>query len=223
MRTSTYSRLAAALLLVAVVASCRSIPEEAPPAPRTVQPGAPGTQGQVVAPQPGSVIARDRHTEADVRFMQNMIAHHAQALEMSSLAPERAHRDDIRRMAHRIEVSQAAEISLMKRWLERRGEEVPDLDAPHGAHAHHGHAELMAGMLTPEQLEELASATGPEFDRLFLQFMMYHHEGALQMVEELFSIPGAGQETEIFRFASHVDSDQRIEIGRMSRMLNADG
>lgn len=157
--------------------------------------------------------------------MQGMIAHHAQAVEMTALVPDRAARADVRLLAMRIAVSQEDEMELMRRWLENRGEAVPALDAGHGAHAHHGDPgagpDLMPGMLDAAGMARLRAATGPEFDRLFLEAMIAHHEGALVMVAELMATDGAGQEPELFQFASHVDSDQRIEIGRMRRMLEA--
>jgi uncharacterized protein (DUF305 family) len=153
-------------------------------------------------------------TAADVSFMQGMIDHHAQALEMTALLPARSVRPDMRLLARRIELSQADEIKWMARWLEVRGHAVPD------AHAHHvPDAVLMPGMLTPEELTRLAEAAGNDFDRLFLEFMIKHHEGALIMVNNLFMTEGAGQETEIFAFASDVDADQRIEIDRMTALL----
>ena len=116
----------------------------------------------------------------------------------------------MRLLAKRIEVSQADEIKMMQEWLKDRGQEVPD------AHAHHAPgAVLMPGMLTPEEMSRLAAANGQEFDRLFLEFMIKHHDGALTMVKELFSQAGAGQESEVFAFASDVDADQRMEIVRM--------
>ncbi len=219
-----------------------------------VQPGAPGQAGRTLSPADVAELPRPPHTDADVRFMRDMIGHHAQALEMTVLVPDRSQREDIRLLARRIEISQGSEIALMRRWLEDRWEEAPDPlgtghggghEAGHGAdphaghhvdpsaHAHAGHDaghpdaghpephEGMPGMLTPDQLHRLASATGDAFDRLFLEYMIYHHEGALTMVAELFASPGAGQGGEIFEFASHVDADQRIEISRMNRMLNA--
>jgi uncharacterized protein (DUF305 family) len=119
-------------------------------------------------------------------------------------------------LGKRIDLSQADEIKMMRRWLEVRGQEIP------GEHAMHMHgATLMPGMLTPEEMERLAAAKGTEFDRLFLEGMMKHHGGAITMVNELFATPGAGQEVEIFSFASDVDADQRMEIDRMGAMLNA--
>jgi uncharacterized protein (DUF305 family) len=146
--------------------------------------------------------------------MQGMISHHAQALEMTAILRSRSSRDDIRLLARRIDVAQADEIELMQRWLQVRGKEVP---APHTLHA--PGATLMPGMLTAEEMGRLAEASGAAVDRPFLELMIKHHEGALVMVTELFSSAGAGQEAEIFAFASDVDADQRMEIGRMSAML----
>jgi uncharacterized protein (DUF305 family) len=133
---------------------------------------------------------------------------------MTDLLESRTLSEDMRKLALRIEVSQADEIRFMQRWLQVRGAEVP---APHAHHAHD--AKLMPGMLTAEEMGRLAAGKGAELDRLFLEFMIKHHEGALVMVEELFSTPGAGQEAEIFAFASDVDADQRMEIARMQGML----
>ena len=205
------------------------------PADGAVQPGAPGTASRRLTPEETIRSVDLPHTAADVRFMQNMIHHHAQALVMARLVPDRTARDDLRLLARRIERSQTDEIALMQQWLRDRGEEAPEVDlgdeAGHGEHHHdhdpdahregHGEHGLMAGMLTPEQLDRLAAARGEEFDRLFLEFMIFHHEGALIMVEELFSVPGAAQGSEIYQFASHVDADQRIEIGRMEQLLAA--
>ena len=148
--------------------------------------------------------------------MQGMIPHHAQALDMAALVEERTQSQDLRLLAKRIEISQRDEIALMGNWLKNHGETVP------GEHAHHMMGDhLMPGMLTTEEMAQLADARGQEFDRLFLELMIKHHEGALYMVDELFSNPGAGQETDMFTFASHVDADQQIEIRRMRQMLAA--
>lgn len=168
-------------------------------------------------------VARKPYTEADVRFMQDMMVHHAQAIVMTDMVEGRTESRDIALLAKRIELSQEDEMAMMRAWLEKRSEPVPDLDAGHGGHGDHaddGHAP-MPGMLTEEELETLAAARGEEFDRLFLEYMIRHHEGALIMVSELFSTQGAAQDTEIFQFASHVDSDQRTEIARMRAMLAA--
>ncbi|MEP0545329.1 MAG: DUF305 domain-containing protein [Rhodothermales bacterium] len=150
--------------------------------------------------------------------MRGMIPHHAQALDMTALVPARTTRRDLLLLAERIEVAQGDEIAWMQRWLQDRDEEVPMVGA---GHAHHGagHHTLMPGMLTPEQLAQLAEASGPAFDRLFLEFMIQHHEGALVMVNDLLASPGAAQLTEVYRFASDIDADQRADIQRMKAML----
>lgn len=207
-RTSV-RRFAVILLSVAVSASCR--PAGGPP---IVQPGAPGEPSRIITAEEAADVSQVQHTAADVRFMQGMIGHHAQALEMTALLPARSGSDDLRRLALRIEVSQADEIRMMQEWLRRRGESSPD------PHAHHAHgATLMPGMLTAAQMERLSAARGAEFDRLFLEFMISHHAGALVMVEELFSQPGAAQQSEVFAFASDVEADQKMEIDRMGAML----
>ncbi len=159
-------------------------------------------------------VSKVQHTAADVRFMQGMIGHHAQALEMTALLATRSESEDMGKLARRIEVSQADEIKMMQEWLSSRGQPLPD------PHAHHAPgAPLMPGMLSAGEMARLAAAGGAEFDQLFLEYMIKHHAGALIMVEELFAQPGAGQESEIFAFASDVDADQRMEIERMRAML----
>ena len=160
--------------------------------------------------------AAEAHTAADVRFMRDMIAHHGQALIMSELAPTRTERQSIRLLAERIAVSQRDEIELMENWLRRRGD--TDDSAPHHEHSHAGHA--MPGMATDDDLSRLGSATGDQFDRLFLELMIRHHEGALVMVAELFQTPGAAQRSEVYRIASEIDADQRAEIARMRALRN---
>jgi uncharacterized protein (DUF305 family) len=160
-----------------------------------------------------------RYTPADVEFMQGMIAHHAQALDMVALVPDRTTTQSIHVLAQRIDISQRDEIRLMRSWLTERGQAAPDPGAAHGHHAGGGHEMLMPGMLTSEQMARLASAKGGEFDRLFLQLMIQHHQGALTMVKTLFGTQGAAQETPTFRYASEVDTDQRFEIERMQKLL----
>jgi uncharacterized protein (DUF305 family) len=135
---------------------------------------------------------------------------------MVELLKSRTARDDMRLLGQRIEISQEDEIKMMQHWLADRGQQVPDRNAMHM----HG-ATLMPGMLTDEEMQRLADASGAEFDRLFLEGMIKHHGGAIAMVNELFASPGAGQDVEIFAFASDVDADQRMEIDRMGAMLNA--
>jgi uncharacterized protein (DUF305 family) len=209
-------RFVAVLLAIAAV-SCKTAGAGSDPGSDNVpivQPGAPGQPSRTITAQAATDHSKIRFTDADVRFMQGMIGHHAQALEMTALLRSRTARDDMKLLARRIDDSQADEIKLMRRWLEVRGQQVP------GEHAHHAPAaHLMPGMLTAEEMAQLAAARGPAFDRLFLEFMIKHHEGALVMVKELFAAPGAGQEPEIFAFASDVDGDQRMEIARMGVML----
>ena len=185
---------------------------------RTVQPGAPGEATRVLTVEEAASLEHVTHTPADVRFMQGMIPHHAQALEMAALIPERTEHEGLLLLGRRIEISQRDEIAWMTRWLERRDEAAPMMGA---GHAHGlGEGELMPGMLSREEMDALAAARGSGFDRLFLEGMIKHHQGALTMVAELFGSPGGGQETEIFRFAADVDADQDMEILRMRDMLN---
>jgi uncharacterized protein (DUF305 family) len=166
---------------------------------------------------------RRHYNQADVDFMTGMIVHHAQALVMARMAPTHEASAALRTLAARIINGQNDEIALMQRWLRERGEPAPEVDeagrvtgpgsAMHGEHA------TMAGMLTPTQMQRLDAARGPEWDRLFLTYMIQHHQGALVMVDELFDTHGAGQGDETFRIASGIGADQATEIDRMQRML----
>jgi uncharacterized protein (DUF305 family) len=163
------------------------------------------------SPQPAS---RYPHTEADARFMSAMIAHHTQAMVMASWAPTNGASASVRRLAERTMNGQQDEIASMQQWLRDRGQPVPE-----GHNPEHGHH--MPGMLTDAQMKELAAARGPEFDRLFLTFMIQHHRGAVAMVKDLFGTPGAAQDETVFKFANDVNVDQTTEIARMERMLSA--
>ena len=184
------------------------------PAPAPAAPTSPPARAGAA---PDTVTQR-AYTTADVRFMQGMIGHHAQALVMAALVRERTQRSDFHLMAERIALSQETEIAQMKRWLEERGEAVPAADAH--VHAALGHGQLMPGMLTEAELKQLDAARGAEFERLFLELMIKHHEGALRMVRELYATPAAGQEPELFMLASDVDADQTAEIRRMRNLLS---
>ncbi|HMV47081.1 MAG TPA: DUF305 domain-containing protein [Blastocatellia bacterium] len=162
--------------------------------------------------------------KADVQFMQGMIVHHEQAVEMTALIESRTESKDVRSLGARISHTQADEIAFMKRWLVSRGQ--PVVGASHDMHKHHKMSQdqmdqmaLMPGMLTPKQMEALRKASGEEFDRLFLEGMIQHHGGALDMVKDLHDTAGAGQEAELFNFATDVDSGQRAEIRIMQAML----
>ena len=208
------SRQVAVLLTVAVaITACRASAAGDQAAP-IVQPGAPGQPSTVTSADKVMAGPRPTFTPADVRFMQGMIGHHAQALEMTKLLETRTASADMRKLAKRIDVSQADEIKMMQEWLTGRSQALPD------PHAHHGSgASLMPGMLSAEEMSRLGAAKGREFDRLFLEYMIRHHDGALEMVRDLFATPGAGQESEVYAFASDVDADQRMEIERMRAML----
>jgi uncharacterized protein (DUF305 family) len=204
-------RLAAIALVVLGAASCRAAVDAGP---QIVQPGAPGQPTRIISPHQAIDLSQVQHTAADVRFMQAMIGHHAQALEMTALVPARSGREDLRLLAARIEASQADEIGMMQSWLEVRGEQPP-VDHAHQTPG----APLVPGMLTAGEMDQLAAANGAVFDELFLTFMIRHHEGALIMVDELFATARAAQDPEIFAFASDVDADQRMEIARMGTLL----
>lgn len=202
-----------ALLVSLALAACGGAPApgQATPAPvyssETAQASPVGFQGEGYA-----------HTAADVAFMTGMIHHHAQAVLIAGWAPSHGASHSLQALCERIVVGQQDEIALASRWLRSRKEPVPN---PEGAHAMHGmdHAMMMPGMLTPDQLSRLDLARGPDFDRLFLEYMIIHHQGAITMVDQLFATPGAGQDETVFRFASDVYADQTTEIRRMQGML----
>ena len=209
-------RIACILMTVVAGTSCHKAGVAAgpPPGPPIVQPGAPGKSSRIIAADEARDLSRVQYTAADVRFMQGMISHHAQALEMTALIASRSAREDMRKLGLRIELSQADEIEMMQGWLRARRQEAPDV------HAHHAHgATLMPGMLTPEEMGRLAGVKDTAFDGLFLELMIKHHQGALIMVEDLLSQPGAGQDSDIFAFTSDITADQSMEIARMGGML----
>ena len=188
-----------------------------PAAPVVVQPGAPGQPTRTL-PSSTRATLPPRSPE-DVKFMQGMIMHHAQAVEMTALIESHTENKDLRLLGARISHSQSEEIKFMQRWLEARGEQtslpmdnMPGMDMS-------SHPMLMPGMLSPKQMDALRKAKGAEFDRLFLTGMIQHHGGALIMVKNLFDTAGAGQDAELFNFTTDVDSGQRAEIRIMQNML----
>lgn len=192
--------------------------------PVIVQPGAPGQPTKVLSSSTRAVLTPV--AAKDVEFMQGMIHHHAQAVEMTALIEARTVNKELKLLGARISHSQAEEMRFMERWLALQGEPTVMSMPKAAGHDHHmpgmgmpSEPMLMPGMLTPKQMEKLRNAKGKEFDRLFLTGMIQHHEGALVMVKELFDTAGAGQEAEIFNFATDVDSGQRAEIGRMRTIL----
>jgi uncharacterized protein (DUF305 family) len=190
--------------------------------PVVVQPGAPGQPTRTLPPTTRAMLPP--RSPKDVEFMQGMIMHHAQAVEMTALIESHTENKDVRRLGARISQSQSDEMKFMRRWLAMRGEPVSPsmagmagMDMPgHDMSSHHMH---MPGMLTAKQMDALRKAKGAEFDRLFLSGMIQHHEGALIMVKDLFDTAGAGQDAELFNFATDVDSGQRAEIRIMQTML----
>lgn len=208
------------IALVALLGACStgaSIETAAPApendGPRIVQPGAPGQSSRTFSSTELDQVEGVSYTDADVSFMQGMIPHHQQALEMTALVRQHAVTEAVQRMALRMEISQRDEIALISAWLADRGETIEMSNM--GAMQHE-----MMGMLTPEQMQTLSETRGMDFDRLFLEGMIQHHRGALAMVTELFSTSGAAQESTIFKFAEEIDADQLMEIERMQGLLN---
>ena len=191
--------------------------QPAPPTPLVVQPGAPGQPTRTLPPSTKATLPPD--SPADGRFMQGMIMHHAQAVEMTALIESHTTTKDLRSLGARISHSQSDEIKFMKRWLEARGEPISPMMPGMPGMDMSSHSMLMPGMLTAKQMEALKKAKGKEFDRLFLAGMIQHHNGALIMVKDLFDTAGAGQDAELFTFATDVDSGQRAEIRIMQTML----
>lgn len=197
--------------------------------PVVVQPGAPGQATRKLSADTTGKLPPS--SKKDVEFMQGMIVHHAQAVEMVALMADRTDNKELLLLGARISHTQAEEIGFMKRWLESRGEKssMGGMDMKGEDHAGHHMPDKkmemdmsdhqMPGMLTPKQMEELANAQGVVFDRLFLTGMIQHHIGALVMVKDLFGSAGAGQDAQLFNFATDVDSGQRAEIRLMQKML----
>ena len=199
-----------AAIWMLALGACGTTRTEAPPAPVAVQQPA-----RADTARHATADTVRRTSDADVRFMQHMMAHHAQARVMTAMVRQRSTRPEIRLIAERIDVSQDDEMRLMRSWLRRHGAE-----APADAHAAHGEHASMPGMLTEAELARLAAARGPAFDRLFLEYMIRHHEGAVTMVAQLFATPGAAQTSEMYGFATDVNADQRAEIARMRALLS---
>jgi uncharacterized protein (DUF305 family) len=195
---------------------------DSPAPPVVVQPGAPGQPTRTLPPSTRATLPP--RSPKDVEFMQGMIMHHAQAVEMTALIESHTANNDLRLLGARISKSQSDEIKFMKRWLEAREEPIKppmpgmsSMDMPGMDMS--SHRMLMPGMLTPKQMDALRKAKGAKFDHLFLTGMIQHHNGALIMVKDLFDTAGAGQDAELFNFATDVDSGQRAEIRIMQTIL----
>lgn len=213
--------------------------------PPIQNPGAPGQSSRTITAEEAVDMSRSFHLPADARFMQHMIVHHAQAVEMNQLIEGRTDNRSIILIGQRIAASQESEMAFMRRWLTEREEPVEDA-ALHAGHAHHGdhsahedhnghsghsghgdHASddpgdmaLMPGMLSPNQMAALAAATGSQFDQLFLEGMIIHHQGAIDMVDALLDQPGTGEDPQLGEFLNHVVADQTAEILRMQNLLS---
>jgi uncharacterized protein (DUF305 family) len=213
--SSSHARwIAAAVVAVYAVTGCRSAPHGAPSA------SSPSASDLAAVAKARADSARYPYTTADIRFMSNMIGHHAQAIEMARLAPTHGASPSVRTLAERIINAQQDEIAIMQQWLRDRGQPVPEPLAT-AAMTHHGDHAMMPGMLTDTQMKQLAEAKGTEFDRLFLTYMIQHHRGAIDMVKELFATPAAAQDPSVFKVASDVNVDQTTEVARMTQMLAA--
>lgn len=223
---SSRSLLLAMMLGSSSVAMAQSAP--------IVQPGAPGQGTKTLSVDEATQLAKASYTEADVRFMQGMILHHQQAVEMSELVADRTNNEEVVTISGRILSSQADEIKFMNEWLAERGEKtvmVGEMDHSghgHAGHDHHGHNHSahahvdhssMAGMATPEQMAELATLEGTDFDRMFLTLMIAHHEGAIVMVDDLLEQPGSAADPILYRFVGDIENDQSTEIDRMDVLL----
>jgi uncharacterized protein (DUF305 family) len=216
---------AALLSLTSATASCQQS-KTAAGGVTIVQPGAPGQSNKTLTPETANAPPR-KPSDADVKFMQGMIMHHSQAVEMTELLRTRSKDTEVQALGKRISISQTDEMAYMKQWLTDRGEPLSEhgsmdmagMDMAGMDHMDMGAMPMMPGMLTPAQMKALAAATGPEFDHLFLTGMIQHHTGALTMVKDLFKSPGAGQDPQLFDFASDVDNTQQAEIDIMRHML----
>ena len=218
LRSAGGSTALSAILLAAFLSSPADAQQKDSPAPVVVQPGAPGKPSKTLPPTTKATLPP--RSQADVDFMQGMIMHHQQAVEMTALIPSHTDNKSLRSLGARISSSQSGEIKFMQRWLAARGEPIsmampgmPEMDRSGRPMA------LMPGMLTPEQMDALRKASGADFDHLFLTGMIQHHNGALIMVKDLFDTAGAGQDADLFNFATDADNTQRAEIKIMQFML----
>lgn len=240
MRVGPFRTVAQVVVATVALAGCAST------AGLDAEPAGPGADRDLASLEEAywarQEAAQSRYTEADVQFMIGMIGHHAQALVMSAMAPANGASPAVQRLAARIDNAQRDEIASMQRWLDDRGQPVPQVEIEgtvltiempmdgmdHAGMDHStmdhggGHDHMsMPGMLTQAQLDELNEARGAAFDRLFLTYMIQHHGGAVTMVDALFATDGAGQDEQAFKFANDVQVDQRTEIARMQRMLDS--
>jgi len=207
-RRAARAGLAALLLSASGVAYAQSAP--------IVKPGAPGQASKTLSAAEATKLAQASYLPADVAFMQAMIVHHQQAVDMAKLVKDRTNTEELKTIAGRIESSQADEIAFMQTWLKERGEAAEDpMMKGHAEHMHH----MMKGMASPEDLKALAAAKGTDFDRQFLTLMIAHHDGAVDMVKKLLDVEGTAADPVLFQFVGDVESEQKTEIGRMDKVL----
>jgi uncharacterized protein (DUF305 family) len=205
------------LTLIAALLGVAAIAAQGQEAPAVVQPGAPGHASKAVSPNEPPAQLREP-TEADVKFMQGMIMHHGQAVEMTKLVAAKSHNPEVLELAKKIDISQTDEMGFMKRWLQDRGKPISEMEDMPGMDVS-SMMPAMPGMLTKAQMDALRKANGAEFDHLFLTGMIQHHSGALVMVKELFATAGAAQDPLLFDFTSDVDNTQQAEMDIMRNML----
>jgi len=206
-RLIRYTTLSVFLLCQATIAMAQETP--------IIQPGAPGESARDLTAEEAIEIANTSYSPDDAQFMKDMIPHHNQAMQMAELVADRTNLAELNDVAGRINASQEDEISFMQQWLRERGEPVPEPTAHDAMHTSH----KMAGMASPEEMAELATLDGTDFDRLFLALMITHHEGAVKMVEELLELPGSAYDPVLFQFTDDVTNDQTTEIERMNAIL----
>ena len=196
--------------------------------PPILQPGAPGKGARNISADEAKKIAKASYTQDDVQFMQDMIPHHQQAVEMAALVSERTNNEDVTAIADRITKAQADEIAFMKSWLRDRGEKAPKTKGKKHKGHHDGHAahdmsthmsHEMMGMATPAQMEELAGSKATDFDRMFLTLMIRHHQGAVDMVDDLLDKNGSAYDPVLFEFTNDIVADQNAEIKTMAGLL----
>jgi uncharacterized protein (DUF305 family) len=217
-----FSLVCAALLFASTAGVFGQTPAQPGNSVPLIQPGAPGKPDKVLTEATTAGTGQQGPTEADVKFMQGMIMHHNQAVEMVALMAGRTKNAKLLEFGQRISISQTDEMKFMKRWLTYRDKPVMDMGDMAGmAHMDMSHMDmpLMPGMLTPQQMEALRKASGPKFDQLFLTGMIQHHTGALTMLDDLFATPGAAQDMQLFDFTADIGVTQQGEIDAMRNML----
>jgi uncharacterized protein (DUF305 family) len=218
----------ACLIVVGAMLAVGNGCSHATQAPPASPPPAPPPSASAPAPGASMNMTPAAPVRPDVQFMRDMIEHHSQAIEIAALVPSRSTRENLKMLADRIGVAQGDEIKRMSVWLMAHGEAVPETHTHEHAGGHELPADMltphvhgdMPGMLTPEDFARLRAASGTEFDKLFLQLMIRHHEGALTMVERLFATPGGVQDADLFQLATNINADQRAEIARMNAILS---